>query len=141
MYHISIFSVGKTKEQWLRQAIVEYEKRLQPVVKFTYIFAKDDVDFIEKAAKQQCLTALDPKGILYTSKEFSDYLVKALEKGGSHLSFLIGGPEGIPKKLLEQSYSISFSPMIFTHQITRLLLIEQIYRGLEIQKGSKYHKA
>lgn len=141
MYHINILSVGKTKEKWLQEAIIEYEKRLKSIVKFTYIYSKDNFEFAEKASKQRILIILDPNGVPHTSEEFSNFLVKSLEKGGSRLSFAIGGPEGIPFQLMHHNYAISFSPMVFTHQMTRLLLIEQIYRGLEIQKGSKYHKA
>jgi len=60
---------------------------------------------------------------------------------GSRIAFAIGGAEGLPPQIIKQAaYILSLSPLTFTHQITRLILIEQIYRALEIEKGSQYHK-
>lgn len=141
MYHIKVLSVGKTKESWLQSAIEEYLKRLKSTVKFEFIWAKDDEQLISLSEKETRLVILDPKGSLYTSEKFSQFLVKELERGGSHLAFVIGGADGVPQSLKNRGPLISFSPMTFTHQITRLILIEQIYRGLEIARGSSYHRA
>ena len=141
MYHIKILSVGKTKETWLQNAIKEYIKRLQPIAKFNYIWAKDDEQLVSLASKEKSLVILDPNGRLYTSEKFSEFLTEQLVKGGSRLTFVIGGADGVPEQLQSKGILVSFSPLTFTHQITRLILIEQIYRGLEIARGSNYHRA
>lgn len=141
MYHIKILSVGKTKELWLQSAIEEYLKRLKSTVKFEFFWAKDDEHLISLSSKEKQIVILDPKGSMQSSEKFSRFIVQELEKGGAHLTFVIGGADGIPQSLKEKGPLISFSPMTFTHQITRLILIEQIYRGFEIARGSSYHRA
>ncbi|CCB91020.1 Ribosomal RNA large subunit methyltransferase H [Waddlia chondrophila 2032/99] len=141
MYHIKIFSVGKTKEQWLTDAVNEYEKRLCSTVKFECIWAKHDEQLKVLSAKEKHLVLLDPNGKLMTSEQFSEFLVDQLECGGSKLTLIIGGSDGIPKELKGKGPQLSLSPLTFTHQMTRLILIEQIYRALEIEKGSNYHRA
>jgi 23S rRNA (pseudouridine1915-N3)-methyltransferase len=108
MYKISIFSVGKTKESWLVEALSEYEGRLRSQVEIEWILV-----------------------------QLHDWL----EARGSRLVFLIGGAEGISPSLLSKAFAkISFSKMTLTHQMVRLLLLEQIYRAVEIRKGTGYHK-
>jgi 23S rRNA (pseudouridine1915-N3)-methyltransferase len=70
----------------------------------------------------------------------ASFLSAQWEEAGSRLQLVIGGAEGIPIQLKQNSPLISLSPLTFTHQITRLILIEQLYRAVEIQKNSKYHK-
>lgn len=139
MFKIKVFSVGKTKEEWLEEALKEYLKRLSPVAQIEFIFAKNDEQLLSLTSKEENLICLDPKGKLLDSLEFSKELFEALQKGGSRIGFVIGGPEGLPK-ILRNRELISFSPMTFTHQLSRLILVEQIYRAFEIEKGSKYHK-
>lgn len=140
MLKVKILSVGKTKEAWLEEAIQEYLKRLKSSVAFEFAWAKDDAQLIEIAQKEPAAIALDPKGRLLTSEEFSTFLDQKFIEGGARLTLIIGGAEGLPPLLKSKLSLISLSPMTFTHQITRLILIEQIYRALEIQKGSRYHK-
>lgn len=139
MIKIKILSIGKTKESWLEQAIKEYTKRLTPSAEITFALAKDEAQLIQQAEKEQHVVSLDTQGRLMNSEEFACFLHNEIEKGGSRIAFVIGGPEGLPPLLKEKSL-ISLSPMVFTHQIARLILIEQIYRAFEIFKGSKYHK-
>lgn len=140
MIRIKLLSVGKTKEIWLDQAIKEYEKRLTGLLHFDFIWVKDDRQLVELAEKERDYICLDPTGQLLTSEEFATFVVQAWEERGARLTFIIGGPEGIPKKLKSDRHSISLSPMTFTHQMTRLILVEQIYRAIEINKKSNYHK-
>lgn len=140
MFKIKIFSIGKTKEAWLESAISEYLKRLQPIASIECLWCKSDAQLIEMAKKENCYICLDPKGPAMTSEAFSTLLTSTLEKGGSRLTFVIGGAEGLPKELKEHASLLSLSSMTFTHQLTRLVLIEQIYRAFEIAKGSNYHK-
>lgn len=140
MIHIKILSPGKIKETWLISAISEYLKRLTPVAHFELTWTKDEKQLAKLANEEKHLICLDPKGKLLTSEEFADYFFKAVERGGSSLSFAIGGAEGFPEGVTEGRPLLSLSPMTFTHQHTRLLLIEQVFRAFEIQKGSGYHK-
>lgn len=140
MLKLKILSVGKTKETWLEQACNEYLKRLKPIVHIECLWAKDTAQLREWAQKEPSYLCLDPEGRSFTSEEFSSYLAHAWEKTGSRLTFIIGGAEGLPDDLKKNRMLLSLSPLTFTHQMTRLVLIEQIYRALEIQKGSRYHK-
>ena len=141
MLKLKIFSVGKTKEKWLDEAFQEYVSRLKSSVQVECLWARDSGQLIEWAQKESSLICLDPHGRQFTSEEFSSFLAQAWEKGGSRLTFVIGGAEGLPLELKQAgSTLISLSPLTFTHQLTRLILIEQVYRALEIQKGTPYHK-
>ena len=140
MIKIKLLSVGKTKEKWLSEAIEEYSKRLSAILQIESAWAKDDRQLIEWAHKEETILCLDPAGKLFTSRDFSALLSQKWEKGGSRLAFVIGGADGLPQELRTKEKLISLSPLTFTHQITRLVLIEQIYRATEIQRGSQYHK-
>jgi 23S rRNA (pseudouridine1915-N3)-methyltransferase len=138
MIKIKIYSVGKTKEDWLQDAISLYEARLKSSVAFTWILAKTDEQLKQFLEKETNFICLDPSGKQYSSEEFSAFLSKP---GHSRLCFIIGGAEGIPFFIKTKAKSLlSLSRMTFTHQMTRLILIEQIYRAFEIEKGSGYHK-
>jgi len=140
MHKIKIYSIGKTKEKWLEEAIQEYTKRLKPILEIEYIWAKDDPQLIRLVEKEPLVLCLDPQGKMMTSDEFSTYLHNNLQQGGSRLALVIGGAEGLPQKFRETYPLLSLSRMTLTHQCTRLFLIEQIYRAFEIAKGTSYHK-
>lgn len=140
MIKIHIISVGKTKEQWLEEAIAEYIKRLKSQVSFKFSWCKNDGALEAKVSEERLAIGLDPAGKLLNSPDFAAYIDQQIVTGGSELAFVIGGAEGLPTKLRQQLPLLSLSPLTFTHQITRLILIEQIYRSLEILKGSPYHK-
>lgn len=140
MYKLRIYSVGKTKEEWLESALAEYLKRLQQTAPIEFILAKNDEQLVSSVEKEEAVICLDPAGQMMDSEKFSSFLIKQLEANGSRLAFVIGGPEGLPVALKKKHPLLSFSPMTFTHQIIRLILVEQIYRAIEIDKGSRYHK-
>ncbi len=137
MIKIKIVSVGKNKEAWLEEALKEYTRRLERFAKLEWVWVDDD------SALDRHLTgeviALDPEGPQMKSEDFSAYLFKRVEKGGSRLTFLIGGPEGLPDHLRKLPL-LGLSKMTFTHQIARLILAEQIFRAFEIERGTPYHK-
>lgn len=140
VFKIRILSTGKTKESWLKEAIEEYVKRLKNVAEIEWHLVRDE-SLIELSALQEThVIALDPNGKGLDSPQFSTLLMRELEKGGSRLTFLIGGAEGLSDRIRNHFPTISLSPMTFTHQMTRLVLLEQIYRAFEIAKGSGYHK-
>lgn len=140
MLKLKLISVGKTKEKWLEEAFQEYLKRLKPFVQVECLWAKDSDQLIEWTQKEPFSICLDPTGRLLSSEGFADFITQQWEKGGSRLTLVIGGAEGLPTELKEKSLLLSLSPLTFTHQITRLILIEQIYRTIEIKRGSQYHK-
>ncbi|MBN9378157.1 MAG: 50S rRNA methyltransferase [Chlamydiales bacterium 38-26] len=140
MLKLKIISIGKTKEEWLNIAIDEYLKRLSPLVKIEFVWAKDDGHLIELLAKENRVICLDANGKLFNSEKFADYIHHQFIDGKSRLTLAIGGAEGLPREIKEAYPCISLSPLTMTHQIVRLVLIEQIYRAFEIAKGSKYHK-
>ena len=141
MYRIKIFSIGKTKETWLLDAISEYEKRLKAIMPIEWIFTKNNEQLRLLLDKEFFFVALVPSAKEVTSEQFANSLYLWLERFGCRLSFVIGGAEGIPEDLAEKAFqTLSLSKLTFTHQIARLILIEQIYRATEIHKGSEYHK-
>eukprot|EP00536_Pseudo-nitzschia_multiseries_P013452 jgi/Psemu1/211637/e_gw1.575.81.1 len=157
---VNIRIVGrKSSEPWLEDGVDMYEKRLRPSnVGVETTWHKDNVALMKGVDmdrnKNHKVICLDPTGVQYTSEKFTEKVYQWLDEGGSRLSFVIGGAEGLPPELKYPSYSsgkkskdnaapvvlISLSVLTFTHQFARLLLIEQIYRATEIQKGSGYHK-
>jgi len=139
MFKVKISSVGRSREPWLKIALEEYEKRLSHQLEIEWRIAKDDADLLEKITTP--LIALDAQGEQVSSEHLAKKLSSLLITQGSRLHFLIGGPNGIPKKILEQSAWIwSLSRLTFTHQMTRLILLEQLYRWVQIESGTAYHK-
>lgn len=163
---IKILIVGRKNgsEAWLEDAYSMYETRLQPsLLDVSTIWHKNDDDLsknvLADAEKGHTIVLLDPTGKTYTSEKFSEAVFDWLDIGGSRLSFVIGGAEGLPPELKygygtsgngkkrnktssagPQFQLFSLSSLTFTHQFARTLLIEQIYRASEIRKGSGYHK-
>lgn len=141
MLKIKIITIGKTKEPWLQQASEEYQKRLQKKILIEWILCKNSEHLQICLEKENVFICLDPKGKQMTSEEFSSFLFSTFDDTGARITLVIGGAEGLSEQIKKQSKGlISLSKMTFTHQITRLILLEQIYRALEIQKGSGYHK-
>lgn len=140
MLKLKIISVGKTKETWLNDAIDEYRKRLSPILQIEFILAKNDLNLIELLKNESQFVCLDSTGDMFTSLQFSKFIQEQFISNGSRLSLVIGGPDGIPSEIKKKSRLISLSLMTMTHQMVRLILLEQIYRAFEIAKGSKYHK-
>jgi 23S rRNA (pseudouridine1915-N3)-methyltransferase len=92
-------------------------------------------------SKNHKVVLLDPIGKMCTSEVFADDMYRWLEEGGSRLTFVIGGAEGLPMEVRNGKRDLlSLGMMTFTHQFARILLVEQVYRASEIKKGSNYHK-
>ena len=142
MYKIKIATVGKAKENWLQEGLEEYTLRLKPFAAIEWILAKN-LEKLKQILKQEgSYLCLDPKGKLYTSEQFSRFMIEQLELKGARLTLVIGDAEGLTPEIRNgASALLSLSPMTFTHQMTRLILLEQIYRSLEIARGSAYHKS
>jgi len=141
MYKIKICSVGKHKEPWLQEVLDLYTARLKTQMSIEWALVKENAGLNELLLKEKAYICLDPQGKSYSSESFAHFIEQELQKRGSRLTFAIGGAEGFSKAIKEKASAlISLSPMTFTHQITRLILLEQLYRALEIRKGSSYHK-
>jgi 23S rRNA (pseudouridine1915-N3)-methyltransferase len=136
MFKVKVLTIGKCKEEWLAVALQEYEKRLKGKMSFEWVLAKDDAHLTELALEESFI-ALHPKGELLTSEAWSEKMVKL----GLRLVFVIGGSDGLSAQILSKAdFKWSLSPLTFTHQITRLILVEQLYRAMEIERGTGYHK-
>lgn len=140
MFKVKIYTIHKTKEIWLQNAILEYEKRLKPYINFEWVILKDDKELEKKVLNEDFYICLDEKGEKLSSNEFSDKLFYFLQNN-SKICFVIGSDTGLSKEIKSNSnYTLSLSSLTFTHQMTRLILIEQLYRAIEISKNTKYHK-
>lgn len=158
MLHIDIICIGKLKESYLKDAILEYSKRLSkycifhivelpdekvptilsPVEK-QKIIEKESNSILSHLKENSYVIALDLNGKQYTSEEFSQKIEK-LTLQYSHLTFLIGGTLGMSEKLLLSANElISFSKMTFQHQLIRIFLAEQLFRSFKIQNHETYH--
>jgi 23S rRNA (pseudouridine1915-N3)-methyltransferase len=156
---IKLFCIGKIKEQYLKDGINEYVKRISPysqieIVEVTDSKVKDNPNHfdIEKAKneegervlkllKNDYLIGLDLNKKEPTSEEFASFLQSKLVEGGSNISFVIGGSYGLSDELKRRcNTSISLSKLTFLHQMTRLILLEQIYRAFKILNNETYHK-
>ncbi|GAB6159097.1 23S rRNA (pseudouridine(1915)-N(3))-methyltransferase RlmH [Desulfotomaculum varum] len=157
---ISILAVGKLKEKYLEAGIKEYLKRLAPYARLDIVEVPDEscADHASAAEEDQVrrkeaarllkrirpgtfLIVLDPRGRQYTSEEMAQQLQSLALKGRSDITFIIGGSLGLAPEILQRAdISLSFSKLIFPHQLMRLMLLEQIYRWFKIIKNEPYHK-
>lgn len=142
---IRIFWLGKTKERYLLEGINHYINLIKPYAKISLIEVKEERGKeIEKSLnlegkkilrQTKAYVLLDERGKMFDSLEFS----RLLEEKGS-IDFIIGGAYGVSDEVKDKaSLLLSLSRMTFTHEITRLLLLEQIYRAITIIKGQEYH--
>lgn len=146
---VTIRIVGRKKgaETWQEDACDMYLTRLKPSgLDVQTEWHKDNSALTKNVQsdydKNLPVILLDPTGAQYTSEKLSQNMYRWIENGGSRMTFVIGGAEGLPAELKTEPNSIlmSLSALTFTHQFARLVLIEQIYRASEIRKGSSYHK-
>ncbi|NGX49255.1 MAG: Ribosomal RNA large subunit methyltransferase H [Candidatus Anoxychlamydiales bacterium] len=141
MLKVKIFTIHKTKENWLNEAIAEYEKRLTKDIKFDWQILKDEKDLIKKVLKENFYICLDEKAKSFTSIEFSKKIINFFENHKSKISFVIGSDIGLSQIIkTKANYTMSLSKLTFTHQMVRLILVEQLYRAFQISKNTKYHK-
>ena len=157
---ITLVTVGKIKENYLRDAVAEYVKRLGKYCKLEVIETADEKtpDHASETV-EEAIRAKEAERILRYIREdafvitleilgkqlSSEELAKKIEtlgvQGQSHIIFVIGGSIGLGKEVLERSdFALSFSKMTFPHQLMRVILLEQVYRSFRIMKGEPYHK-
>ena len=153
---IKLLAIGKTDDKNLIQLIDVYQKRLKHYVKFELDIIPDLKNAKNLSEKQQKekegelllaklentdqLILLDDKGKHYTSIEFSNFLQKKMNSGIKQLVLVIGGPYGFSDAIYKKAQGkLSLSKMTFSHQMIRLFIVEQIYRGFTILKNEPYH--
>ena len=157
---IKIYAIGKIKEAYLKTGINEYLTRIKPYCQVEIVEVNDE-PIVENPHPAEIKKAIDLEGgrVLkqlkpneyligldlgkkeLNSLEFADFLEKKFNIGGSMVSFVIGGSYGLSDELKNRcNDSISLSKMTFLHQMTRLILLEQIYRAFKINRNETYHK-
>ena len=159
MVSINIICVGKLKENYLKEAIGEYSKRLSKYCNLNIIELNDEKlpekisdklieetknkegkKILENLKKDSYTIALDLKGKQYKSEEFSEKIENIKTRGFSNINFVIGGTLGISQEVLNNSNElICFSKMTFPHQLIRVFLVEQLFRAFKISNHETYH--
>ena len=141
MLNITLICVGNLKEAYLRDAVKEYEKRLTAYCRFKTIELKDGAPIMPHLPERAYRVALCVEGKQLSSEELAAMIDAKATEGFSELVFIIGGFDGLPEEVKKACHHrLSFSKMTFPHQLMRVILCEQIYRGFTILAGSKYHK-
>ncbi|RKQ32935.1 23S rRNA (pseudouridine(1915)-N(3))-methyltransferase RlmH [Oceanobacillus halophilus] len=158
--NISIVSVGKLKEKYLKQGIQEYLKRLSAYAKVEIkevadekapenmseaemqeVKRKEGVRILSHISQDTYVITLEINGKMLSSEQLAAKLDELATYGKSKIAFVIGGSLGISDEVQKRSdMAISFSKMTFPHQLMRLILLEQVYRGFKINRGEPYHK-
>lgn len=153
---IKLLAVGKTDDKHLIELINVYKNRLKHYIKFEFEILPDIKNVKNLSENQQKekegnliltklqntdqLVLLDDKGKQFSSIEFSQFLQKKMNSGIKQLVLVIGGPYGFSDEVYQKATGkISLSKMTFSHQMIRLFIIEQLYRGFTILKNEPYH--
>lgn len=153
---ICLLVIGKTDATYIREGIGEYEKRLKRYLPFEMKVlpdiknAKSLTESLQKEKEGELIleqlqptdwvVVLDEKGKHHTSMEFSSYLSQKMLGGIKRLVFVVGGPYGFADSVYQRANEkIALSKMTFSHQMVRLIFVEQIYRAMTILKGEPYH--
>lgn len=150
---IKIICVGKLKENYLKDAVLEYCKRLSKYTKINIIEVSDvnnpDISIILKKEQEEIFKYIEQKDYVITleiegnkinSLEFAKK-IDSIFLNYSNITFIIGGSYGLSDTIKERSnYKLSFSNLTFPHQLFRVMLLEQIYRAFKINNNEEYHK-
>lgn len=155
MLHITILMVGKTREAFIKEGVAFYEKRLKPFAHLTLTSVKEEKEAGGLAAEalkakegerllaqlppKAYTVALTPQGREYTSEAFAAWLAQR-ELEARPLAFLIGGHWGLDDATLAAAAeTLALSRLTLTHELSRLVLLEQLYRAMTIKTGHPYH--
>ena len=156
---IRLITIGKVKDRWIREGIEEYTKRLTPYCKLKILelgeeklpenpslaqvkqgLEKEGERLLKSLGDDSLPILLDLHGKEWSSEKFSHHLDQWGLEGKSNIAFLIGGAFGLSDSVRDRAKErLCLSPMTFTHTMTRLILVEQIYRAFKISRGEKYH--
>lgn len=139
MTKLTIIAIGKVKERYIQEGIAEFEKRLTKFCKLEIVELKEDTKENEAKKLEKYLKAntyiLDEKGQQLTSEGFAQLL-----KPTEDIAFIIGNFHGIDESIKKKGKLLALSKLTFTHEMARLFLVEQIYRGFNILNNTSYHK-
>lgn len=154
--NINVVCIGKIKDKYIVEGILEFSKRMQAFANLNIIELKEytregTIELSIKKESEEILKylsksnsyeiLLDLNGKEFDSKSMSDYIENLKNKGVSNISFIIGGSDGVSEKLKKRvNLRLKFSNFTFPHQLMRLILMEQIYRWFAISNNIKYHK-
>ncbi|SFU89263.1 23S rRNA (pseudouridine1915-N3)-methyltransferase [Clostridium sp. DSM 8431] len=158
--NITLITVGKLKEKYLKQAIDEYSKRLSRYCKLEIIELNDEKTPDNASEKEELMikekegkailsrvkdnayvVAMDLKGKQLTSEELASFISDCGVRGNSNIVFIIGGSLGLSEEVIKRAdYKLCFSKMTFPHQLFRVMLLEQVYRSFRINNNEPYHK-
>lgn len=157
---ITVLCVGKVKEKFYRDAIDEFSKRLSRYCKLEIVEVSDEkteeqaseteIRLVKEKEGERLLKNIKDDAYVITlcidgkqldSEELSEKMEKLGIQGTSHIYFVIGGSLGLADAVIKRAdYKLSFSKMTFPHQLMRVILLEQIYRGYRIMNHEPYHK-
>ncbi len=159
MLNINIICIGKLKEQYLKNAISEYSKRLSKYCSLSITELQDEKlpnklnssiisdiknkecnKILQSIKKDSYVFCLDLKGKEFSSEDFSKKIDSIALNDNSHITFIIGGTLGLNNEVLTKANEkICFSKMTFPHQLIRVFLLEQLFRAFKISRGETYH--
>ena len=144
---IKIICVGKLKEDYLKEAVNDYLKRINKYHKVEIIEVKDSnikdegIEINKHIKSDDYLISLVIKGDTYDSVSLSNKINNLFISGKSSIAFIIGGSNGIDESIINRSNEcISFSSLTFPHGLFRVILLEQLYRSFKILNNEEYHK-
>lgn len=157
---ITLVTVGKIKEKYLKDAVAEYTRRLGKYCRLEIIEVADEktpdhaARALEEAVREKeaeriikhiredaYVITLEIQGKPLSSEELAEKIEQLGVQGKSHITFVIGGSIGLGEKVRKRSdLALSFSRMTFPHQLMRVILLEQIYRSYRINSNEPYHK-
>ena len=157
---ITILSVGNIKEKYLKDAILEYSKRISKYSSIEFINVDDEpindnaslkeIEMIKNKEASKLLkklpsnsykVALNLKGKMLSSEELAQKMLDIYSYNNSHIVFVIGGSLGLGDEILDKmDFHLCFSKMTFPHQLMQVILLEQIYRAFKINNNETYHK-
>jgi len=148
---ITVVAIGKKHENWLVEGIERYEKRLKAPFNTKWIFLRsssqkgpiaskeESESIINKLKPDDFVILLDERGKMFDSPGLSKVLTTALEQS-KNVVIIIGGAYGVSEELQKRANIVwSLSPLVFPHQLVRLILVEQLYRAQTIRNGQPYH--
>lgn len=148
--------VGRTDEAWLASGIDEYIKRIGRYIPFQDIVVQDvrkgknmpesvvkkeeGALILKKISPGDVLVLLDEKGAINSSRDFAGFIQKQMNSSTRNLFFVIGGAYGFSEEIYKRSdFKISLSKLTFSHQMVRLIFVEQLYRAMTILNNEPYH--
>ena len=156
MLKIQVVAIGKDKDQWVTDGVAHYTKLLSRYCRLTSLAVPSpkqskslspvetrrlEAERLRPYLARDTSIALTDRGKQFASPAFAKLLSKLQATSGGRATILIGGPYGLDESILDEAdYRVSLSPLTFSHQLVRLVLLEQLYRGFSILNNTDYHK-